>query len=339
MKILIYDVDCSSSGIEYPLKSAFEDLGHDADMFDWTKFLYTSNNINLINRVKDKFFTRFIVQEINSQLIKAINSKTYDLMLVLRGEHILPDTLLQAKKRIKVIANWNTDDLFNKLNSSDRLIKSIPIYDVHFSPRPHLLDEYLLHGAKRFETLNWYYRYGLKYETPLFNPDLFIYDGSFIGSMSNRRYDLLKILHDYNVGLYGWGWNKISKIANQKNWSINPSTDIIQMHKIFSLSKININILTVENRDTSNFRNFEINAGGGFQLSERSDVIENLFKEDEEIVCFSSTDELKSKFDFYSKNDTIRNRIAMSGYKKIFKANNSLTDRLNQIINIIEEIR
>ena len=63
------------------------------------------------------------------------------------------------------------------------------------------------------------------------------------------------------------------------------------------------------------------------------------FKEDEEIVCFSSTDELKSKFDFYSKNNTIRNRIAMSGYKKIFKANNSLTDRLNQIINIIEEIR
>ena len=59
------------------------------------------------------------------------------------------------------------------------------------------------------------------------------------------------------------------------------------------------------------------------------------FNEDSEIVCYSSNDELVSKYKFYIKNDILRKKIAVAGQKKVFSTNNSLTDRLEQILKKI----
>ena len=70
------------------------------------------------------------------------------------------------------------------------------------------------------------------------------------------------------------------------------------MLSIFASTKININLLTVENRDSTNLRNYEIPASHGFQLSERSDKIKMQFEEDEEIVLFSTNDWRKDERTF-----------------------------------------
>lgn len=336
MRILIYDLDCCSSGTKYPIKSAFEILGHQADMFDWGYYFFKQSKIIGIDRIKNILFKNVLIAKINNSLIDIIKNGSYDLFLVSRGDFILPETLVYAKKNIKHLVNWNTDDIFNKITSSNVNLETFQLYDIHFSPRENLKDEYLAKGAKSFEVLHWYYRFGLNYEQNRLPNFSYSHNTSFIGAWSTRRQDILSVLSDESMSIYGWGWGKKIK-ESVENWSINNNISIIEMNRIFQYSKININILTIENRDVNNLRNFEIPAAGGFQLSERSDSILNLFKEDNEIVCFSSKEELLSKYKFYLKNENLREKIAAAGQKKVFNTKNSLIDRLLQIINKIQK--
>jgi spore maturation protein CgeB len=336
MRVLIYDMDFKTSGTVYPIKSAFEVLGHTADMFDWRKYLFSYINESFTNNVKDKLLFDLVAYKINKDLRKMIKHGSYDFFLVIRGDHVYPDTIAYAKKNIPVVANWSTDDLFNKLNSSKYILSSIDQYDIYFSPRKHLQKEYLDKGAKSFELLNWYYRPGLVFneiEVRNFN---YLSDICFIGAWSSSRENLLMSLKESNLKLCGWGWNKKLKMSIFDKWDIKPHLKMTAMMSTFSKSKININILTRENRDTTNLRNYEIAIAGGFQLSERSSEVLEIFNEDVEIVCFSTPEELKSKCEFYLKNDNLREKIALAGYHRIINGNNSLIDRVKQIVDIIK---
>ncbi len=335
MRVLIYDSDFSSSGIKYPIKEAFEKLGHKAEMFDWRKFLYTYNNNSLFNRIKDKLAFEFICLKINKALKEISSKNSFDLILILRGEHLFPETIEFLKKNGKMVVNWNTDDLFNKFNSTRFTIESFPLYDIHFSPRRHLKEEYIKKGAKRFEFLNWYYRANLvQSESEILNPKYFN-DISFVGSWSMRREQILFSLQDHNLNIYGWGWNKYSKKMNTLKFKIKDHISMNHMMQIFSKSKINLNILTLENRDTINLRNFELSVAGAFQITERSNEITELFEEDKDIVCFSDVLELESKIKFYKENDLLRDKIRLSAYNKILKGKHELIDRIRQITEIV----
>lgn len=335
MKILIYDVDCKSSGTIYPIKEVLLLMGHQAEMFDWSLYFNLVYLPNIFNKIKNKIGLRFIQNRINNDLMNLIDSQKFDLFIVMRGDHIYPSTLIYAKSKIPLLVNWNTDDLFNDLNSSIFIKESISLYDIHFSPRLNLKNEYLKLGAKAFINLDWYYRYGINYKEFTSQKREYFHESSFIGSWSKRREMILSELIDNKLDVFGWGWNKKTNSDNYPNWSFSPSISIKQMHQEFFSSRININILTLENRDTTNLRNFEIPASMGFQLSERSSEILELFVENKEIVCFSSIEELKDKYNYYLRNESLRERIAVAGQKKLFESNHSLKDRLDKIISII----
>lgn len=336
MKVLIYDVDVQSSGVKYPIKSALEAMGHEATMFDWSVYFKSNHNFSFFDKLKRKIFFKIVEININRDIQKIISKNHFDLFLVMRGDYLYPETIQYSKTKINKIVNWNTDDLFNKLNSSNLIIQSLKYYDIHFSPRISLRDEYMDKGALSVYKLDWYYRYGLDYNKYSSVRNLYLRDSAFIGSWSERRHMLLTSLNDYNLDIFGWGWKKEIDVLLYKNWKISNGLSILQMQDEFYNSKVNINILTIENRDTTNLRNFEIPASGGFQLSERSNEILELFEEDKEIVCFSDKDELLDKYKYYIKNDSIREKIANEGRKKVFKSNNSLIDRLEQIINLVK---
>jgi spore maturation protein CgeB len=335
MKILIYDVDFRSSGITYPLQNALEQTGHKADMFDWRKYLYSYNSAAFLNRVKDRVLFDIVAYKINKDLKDVIRKGSYDLFLVVRGDHIYPETIGYAKKYIPKVVNWNSDDLFNKLNSTKYILASLDQFDIHFSPRKHLRDEYLSKGAKAFEVVDWYYRPELVLDPPT-NDMTYATDICFIGSWSERRENILTPLYDFDFKICGWGWSKKLAMSNFPGWDINPPVAMREMTRIFAETKVNINILTIENRDRVNPRNFDIAVAGGFQLSERTDEILEVFKEDVDIACFGSPEELKSKAEFYLKNDNLRQKIALAGYNKIVNGNFSLVDRMKYIVNRIE---
>ena len=337
MKIFVYDVDFQSSGNKYPLQKAFQDLGHEAQMFDWQTYLYSYKAPHIINRVRDRFLFDSVAKKVNEAFTDLLSKHYYDLILIVRGDHLYPESIDLAKERAKVVVNWNSDDLFNKVMTTKHILNSFTKYHLHLSARKHLQDEYLSKGAQNFEVIDWYYRPELSFSKLQLNAINYQNDICFIGSWSKRRENIILSLSDFQMQLAGWGWRKKLNLNQLPKWNVQNHIRMTDMAKIFSETKININILTIENRDQTNFRNFEIPACGGFQISERSDQLLELFKEDIEIVCFSSADELLDKCKFYLRNENARQKIAIAGYKKVTEGKNTTIDRVNTIIELIKK--
>ena len=105
MKILVYDIGCPGSGILYPIKEAFETIGHQVNMFDWRRYLYAYAKPGIVERIKDRALFYVVAKRINKALIEDIEEYHYDLMLVVRGDHVYPDTIIKAKKCIPIVVN------------------------------------------------------------------------------------------------------------------------------------------------------------------------------------------------------------------------------------------
>jgi len=330
MNILIYG-EGNQYGVALPLKKAFEQIGHKATIFDWPQYLYTSRQYSLKNRFLDRVLFHNIARKINRDIINAFTKERYDLLVVIRGNHIFPTTILTAKKYIPHIINWNSDDFFNPLNSSSYILQSFDKYDCIFTSRGHLEEEYLRKGAKRFEVLNWYYRPDM-----LFSKDRILYksylrDIVFIGSWSKRRENILSSLQEFNLAIWGGSWRKTEKTFRKKKLC-HDQIYMEEMIGVLASSRIALNILTKENRDTTNIRNFEIPACGAFQLCERSDAILEIFEEDKEIVCFETTEELLSKCEYYLHHEAERDEIRINGYNRLINGNHSIIDRAKEIL-------
>ncbi len=333
-KILVCAEGCAW-GMGPALVDAFSELGHDAELFDWTKFLYTSRGGGLGNRILDRLLFRRVAGRINEALARFVQDKKYDLVLVTKGLHLYPATISEIKERSVRTANWNPDDFFNPVNSSAGLRASFGVYDCIYTPRRHLIPEYLSRGARRCEYIDWYFvpRYFHPSADRAASPG---YDNDvvFIGSWSRRREALLGHLKDFDLKVFGGSWKWASAEFKRRVRCLPPVYND-DMCRLIERSRINLNIITRENRDTSNLRNFEIPACGGFQLSERSEEILRLFEEGKEIACFGDGAELASKCAYYLSDEKARAEIAASGYKKLLSGKNTALDRARQILETV----
>jgi len=158
---------------------------------------------------------------------------------------------------------------------------------------------------------------------------LFASDISFMGAAYPNRVNFFKQFKKANLKLWGTGWSE-SEISHYNiplgDQRITPE----QSNIIYQATKININLHSANYGymedtifdtigDFVNPRTFEIAACGGFQLVDDRIAIKELFETDKEIVCFSSVEEAKDKANFYLKNDSLRQEIALAAQKKVLQ--------------------
>lgn len=337
IKILIYG-EGYWYGLGVPLKKAFESIGHDVNLFDWTKYLFRAKKANIVNRIFDRFLFAKVADKINNNFQEYIKHNRYDLLLVLQGKHLYSETLQFAKENCTNIANWNIDDFYNP-NVRTIDLDSFKYYDWIFSPRKHLFDEYTKRGAQRIECINWFYyperQYPINVEAR--EADKLGSDIAFIGTWSKYRENILFKLEGLKLKVWGSSWHKAKKEFKNKFKLMYQEAWFEEMSKVINSTKMIVDVLTIENRDTTNLKNFQVPACGGFLLTQRTNEILELFEEGKEVVCYSSTEELKSKCKHYLLHDADREKIASNAYKKVINGRNTLLDRAMQISNIIKD--
>ncbi|MEA1973875.1 MAG: glycosyltransferase [Candidatus Cloacimonadota bacterium] len=165
-------------------------------------------------------------------------------------------------------------------------------------------------------------------------------DVSFMGAGFLNRHNLFSKLRSYNLKIWGNGWENNPKLAeNIQNNGERVSVE--ETIKIYNSSKININLhssmgdsLFDEHKDFINPRTFEIAACGGFQIVDRRSIIDEIFVEDKDIVCFDSVAELREKIDYYLSHGNERERIAQAGQKKVLE-NHTYEIRINNMMDIV----
>lgn len=309
----------------------------DFEIYNFFPIIHKQFGNRFTNAAYRKLFYNSNQRKINSEIIARINYYKPDVFLISKGLNIFPETLQYIKNKSIIIANWNPDDFFNKYNTNNNLLNSLDLYDIVFSARKHLFDEYKNKGIKNPKYLEWYYIPWLHHKpNQIYKVENKI---TFIGTYSKRREDIISAIEtDLPIEIWGDQW-QFSKLKYKKRIILQgKSLPQSKFPQIISSSLMNLNILTKENRDRTNLKIFEIPASYGLLLTESTPIIKNIFED----KCFYYNPEINNDLSIlisnimsrYTPNDL--NEIKNTVYNHTINNNNDIGSRVETILKEFE---
>ncbi len=186
-------------------------------------------------------------------------------------------------------------------------------------------------------------------------------DLGFLGGWEPRREELLALLVEAGQDLKIWGgywdflqdgcWSLRRKIildqlAGGAAYRIHRNEKLVacwQGREVYADdyaraltgSKIGIGFLRKVCPDQHTTRTFEIPACGSMLLADRTPEHMEFFAEGKEAEFFSSKEEMLDKARFYSRNTSVRERIAQGGYDQGIKGGYSYIVRLRSVLSVL----
>lgn len=221
-----------------------------------------------------------------------------------------------TKNGIVKTFNWFCDDTWRYDTFSKNFCN---FFFACSTPERKYVERYKRDGYRNILVGNWH-----------INPDILTkatvkqFDVGFIGGLNSQRVKSLQ-----NLASLGFCMGNGLGISHE------------DMYLLYSSSKIGLNLSVNENdpekKTQMKLRMFEVPATQTMLLTEYHSGIEEYYKLDEEIVCFSDEDDMLQKLRYYLKADSIREQIAVAGYRKTIEEHNS-KKRLSQLIKEIEAL-
>lgn len=147
-----------------------------------------------------------------------------------------------------------------------------------------------------------------------------------------ERMEIMQLLGEhYSVNLYT---TEPTDIKGVRNCGV-ADYNTVAPH-VFANSKINLNISLRSIHTGIPLRAFDIMGCGGFMISNfQEDFLEH-FEPDEDVVFYSSYEELLDKVEYYLKHDEERNRIAGNAQQKVAMEHTYL-QRAQTMLSFVEE--
>ncbi|HHT9158544.1 MAG: hypothetical protein A2047_01050 [Omnitrophica bacterium GWA2_41_15] len=321
-------------GIDSDIKDAFESLGFKAVLINNFPHkiservgIKIGNCFPVLKAMINPIQKASLITE-NESFITMVSRVKPDLLFIIRGDFIFPETLARIKEITSCpIVGYAWDEPFHshdKKNIDDyrgyNFKNGVPWYDLIF-----VFDEFYIDKIKKQGAKNVYYlplatnpnRYKDILVTDQDRCD-YDYDVCFIGLPFENRIEMFECLSDYNLGVFGDHWTKHFIRRGQKTPSYyrgRASGETV--NKIYLSSKIVLNIHHPQSIEGLNTRTFDIPACGAFEMVDYKKNVERHFEIDKEIVTFRSINELKSKIDFYLENEDLRKSISEHGKQRV----------------------
>jgi spore maturation protein CgeB len=300
--------------LEESYARAFEAIGWKVIRFDWEQISRAHPLAKMA--FADKLLRLSIADRTGKWFTAAIEDSQPDLVFVIKGRRVSPETLIQAKKILgdRPLVNFNPDSPWDAANKTKRIIENIPVYDAHFTWNRALIDCLSGAGAKSIHYLPFAY-------DPLLHHPLeagmneIIYDAVFVGTYSEERDKLLGTLASCNIRIVGNGWQRSKHV--RREWVLPKALYGEDAVRVMALGACSINILRPQNIGSHNMRTFEIPASARAMLTTRSAEQSEFFAEGKEMECFDGRDELLEKILFFRDNKHHQAIIAENGYQRV----------------------
>jgi spore maturation protein CgeB len=272
------------------------------------------------------------IQTYNKNLYSMIKILSPDLLLVLKGDIILPQTIKKILSVNNIIPILWCYDNISPISNVLRTLKFYKIIYVFDQNDLLVLKEYTTRG--RFLPMG--YDSDIYYKTNSTNKNI---DVSFVGILeggTNLEYRirdklLRNLIINYpklNIQIFGRTWAKINFLIAYKYMIRDRDlgkhiNNRIFSHKeinnIYNNSKICLNIHREKQIGALNPRTFEILGAGGFQIVDYKPILEDFFDIEKEIASYKNKKELLEKINYFLENEDERNIIAQRGYNKVIK--------------------
>ncbi|MGN6266144.1 MAG: CgeB family protein [Ginsengibacter sp.] len=282
------------------------------------------------------------VSLLNMEIRRRCRQKKYDIVLVDNKPFLSRKTLrfIKQKNPDIRIANLLTDDPFGKHTISwPRFKRTARFYDVIFVQRKVNISELKNIGVKRVEIC--YRSFDPEYNKPMtltgIDHEKYGTTIGFVGTYENIRASYIAYLIEKGipVSVIGNDWPGGEYWDIVKPFYRGPSVFEEEYVKAINGMEIALHFLRHANRDEQDSRTFEIAASKVFMIAERSALHLQLFKEDEEVVFFSSKEELLEKVKYYLGAAEKREQIALNAYNRCFKSGYDHESRMRRVIDQI----
>lgn len=326
----------SYSGLGKTLLSYFkQETRVEVIEFQFKPFSYHFTVSRIINRLP--LINKMHFELENKRLIREVNKLKPDCIFVMKGTDLYPETLkyIRAEHPKIKLACFNPDDPFNLNNASSKtsILACMDYYDHYFIWSKALKSKIEERGIKAH-----YLPFATDKELiyPV-EPTGTSYDLAFIGNGDKERNEWIAAIakemksREVAFGFHVFGAN----IQPVDGITVEGQRNGRAYLEAMVSSKVNINILRLQNKNATNMRTFEIPASGAFMMHESSDEAKAIFIEDQEAVYFSSIEELIEKTTYYLEHEEERLAIARKGYLKAISYEQSYNQRILNIINTL----
>ena len=342
MKILL----CASSNEQFIetggyVELALKKLGHCVQVFDFRDYLLPFEIRKRFPALHD-----WDMHRINKLLYKQAESFKPDMLFVLQGQTILPQTIIEIKKNLNLLTvNWFGD--YPK--ELDYGLSVAKFYDYFFVIGTDALEKYLENGITHVKWLPLACEPDIHRPLVLDEKDKarFNDDIVFIGSLYPERIKLFENLTDFPLGVWTWGkyHQKIGASSALKRCIRGGPLVPCDWAKLYNSAKIALNYighfgiygekLGIDKIHSANTRTFEILACRTFQLVDRKKDILTLFPDREDLVCFKDADELRDLVKYYLTHPEERKKISENGYKKVL-GKHTYIHRMKEIFSYLK---
>jgi len=315
---------------------AAEGLGYEPIFVDEAPFLRPLET-SFIHKVSYRLLHRRPLTSWSFNRILLTEARRFrpDLMVVVKGAYVMPSTLRRIKEDTgAILANYATDDPFNRANATPDLVAGIPFYDVYASTKRAVIDDIRRAGGRTVIHTMVGYKPSVHFpEAPATSEEAERFRSDVVlvgGADRDRIQDLHPLLDASGVSLafYGGYWTRDPRFRSfARGFALGR-----EYRLALGGAKIALCLVRRANRDGHSMRSFEIPACGAFMLAERTDEHLDVFREDEEAAFFSSSEELLDKVRYYLAHDELRARIARAGRLRVTVGGHTYANRLREIV-------
>ena len=339
MKILFsgYHNPSNMAQTEY-VERAILQLGHELETHDYRQHI-------IPYRISSKvpLLYQWDMKRLNNGLIKLVNQFKPDIFLVNCGGTLFSETITEIHERFNTITiNW-LSDFPGGAGVLETALKVVPAYDFFFAQSTDALKAHEQHGNKGGMQLNAACDPDIHKPLNLSSEEKVKYgsDICFVGSMYPERVDLFETLTDFDLGIWGPGWDKLDNNSPLKKHIRGGPTTPDTWVKIYNASKIVINYMGRYSTDVDEVkitqaspRVFETLSCGSFQIVDSKKDVVSLFNSGEHLVCFKKICEVKDLVKEYLGNHQKREEIANNGRKEVL-AKHTWVHRIEEILKAI----
>ena len=298
-------------------KWALERLGHEVIGFDPTGYRIRNE---LLHKVAFRAAIGPHASRLNADLLALAERERPEIFWADKLLLLTPKTLKVLRGMGVTTVSYMIDNAFGpRLDPGWRMYrKSIPEFDLHVTQREVNLKDYLDRGARNVMKVQTAYEPTIHYPSPVPVTDVErTREVSFVGTPYDDRADVLTRVAEAGLPVVVSGnprqWKRaLSEAAYEKIFRFGELYEKEYREAIWG-SKINLSFLTKANQDEYTHKSFEIAGCGGFLMAERSRGHEEKFKEDEEAVFFTDTEDLIAKIQRWLPDEAGRTRIAAAG--------------------------
>ncbi len=255
----------------------------------------------------------------NRRLITAVRAFQPDIILILKGETIYPETLVTLRKEKVPLVSWWVDDPF----CFPDLLESFNLFDMLYMFDREGVTKLEAEGVKHIMYLpcacdqTTYHPQSLN---PRDYPDLDCTIG-FVAMYHPMRAALLGQMKGWDVGLWGSDWELAQELHElpPNTWR-GPQISTANAAKVYNLAKICPNVHHPQTRFGGlNTRAFEIPAAGAFELIDYVPGLEEHFDVGREIVAYTSPAQFRELAKYYLAHPDERAAIAERGRARVLR--------------------